>query len=293
MIRKMGDLFAGWARRWMPDPFLFAVLLTFLTFGLGVVATPAGPGEMLDHWLGPKGFWRLLSFSMQMCMILVTGHALASAPAVRRLINRLADVPRGSASAAALTALVAGVAALFNWGLGLIVGALLAREVGLRARARSIRVHYPLVVAAGYSGLLVWHGGLSGSAPLKVTSEAALKEVVGGKLAAEVGAIPLTETLLSPLNLMVGVALLIVIPLAFALLAPGPGEPCEEVSETVSGASAVEQGGALPGTKSPADRLDESRLVIGALVLLGLFALVRVLARLGAGPVPGAEMPGV
>ena len=57
---------------------------------------------------------------------------------------------------------------LLNWGLGLIVGALLARDVGRSLQSRGIRAHYPLIAAAGYMGLLVWHGGFSGSAPLSM-----------------------------------------------------------------------------------------------------------------------------
>jgi short-chain fatty acids transporter len=124
---------------------------------------------MIQHWY--KGFWELLAFAMQMCLILVTGHALATSPVIRRGIEHLAAIPKKQAGAVFLVGLTAAIAAWINWGLGIIVGALMAREVGRSAELRNIPVHYPLLGAAGYAGFLTWHGGLSASAPLLVATE--------------------------------------------------------------------------------------------------------------------------
>jgi hypothetical protein len=140
----MGDYFSRWAEKYMPDPFLFAILLTFLTFILGLIFTDNGPFNMLKHW--NKGFWSLLTFSMQMCLILVTGYALATTKVIRRAIDALADIPKTGAGAATLVALVAIIAAYINWGLGIIVGALMARQVALRGYEKKVPMHYPLRV---------------------------------------------------------------------------------------------------------------------------------------------------
>ncbi len=195
----------------MPDPFLFAVLLTFLTLILGVLFTKSGPFEMLKHW--NKGFWTLLAFSMQMCLILVTGYALATTKAVRTIIDALADLPKSGGSAAALVCFVAILASYINWGLALIVGALLAREVAVRGYRRGIPMHYPLLGTAGYVGLACWHGGLSGSAPLLVATEKHF-------LVEKIGIIPVSTTLFSPLNIVVALVLLICLPLLFRMLHP-------------------------------------------------------------------------
>ena len=92
MIRAMGSAFDKWARKWMPDPMLFAILLTFVTYILGLIFTQTGPFEMIKHWY--KGFWALLTFGMQMCLILVTGHALATSKIVRSGIEKLAEIPK-------------------------------------------------------------------------------------------------------------------------------------------------------------------------------------------------------
>jgi len=211
MIRRMGSYFSRWADKYMPDPFLFAILLTFLTLILGIIFTDNGPFAMLKHW--NKGFWELLTFSMQMCLILVTGYALATTKAVRRAIEALADIPKTGAGAATLVALVAIIAAYINWGLGIIVGALMARQVALRGYQKKVAMHYPLLGAAGYAGLAVWHGGFSASAPLLVATD-------GHFLADKIGIIPVSQTLFSPLNIVVAVFLIIGLPFLFRFLTP-------------------------------------------------------------------------
>jgi short-chain fatty acids transporter len=155
---------------------------------------------------------------MQMCLILVTGHALASSPPARRALGALSSLPNTAPQAAALIALVAAFLGSLNWGLGLIGGALLARDVGAALERRGVRFHYPLLAASGYVGLLVWHGGFSGTAPLKVTTERELADVLPAGL--EIPPIPLTDTVLSPMNLVATGGLLLIAPLVMALLTP-------------------------------------------------------------------------
>jgi len=40
MIRKLGEFFTKLSHRLMPDPFIFALFLTFLTFLLGITFLP-------------------------------------------------------------------------------------------------------------------------------------------------------------------------------------------------------------------------------------------------------------
>lgn len=246
MISRLGLRICEVFRRTAPDPFVLAVLLTLLTAVLGLVlGFPGGSGvswpefldraaRLLDSWGGIErlangaakessslGLWTLLGFGMQMCLVLITGHALASSRPIRRIIDALAAIPRSCAHAAALIAFAACATAIINWGLGLIVGALLAREVGRSMARRGIPAHYPLLCAAGYTGLMVWHGGLSGSAPLSMTTRAGIDKV-SPQLAAQLGdrVMPLTETLFSTSNLIITLGLLVVVPAVCALLAP-------------------------------------------------------------------------
>ena len=218
MIGRLGLRISAVFRATAPDPFVVAVLLTLLTFVLAFTLTDTEPSAVVDHWGGSSGVWSLLGFGMQMCLILVTGHALASSPPVSAVLNRLAALPRTGAQAGALIAFVACTLSVCNWGLGLIAGALLAKRVGEEMERRGRPAHYPLLAAAGYLGFIVWHGGFSGSAPLKVTTARGLTDIFGESPPIET--IDLSQTLLSPLNLVVTGGLIIMVPLLVMALSP-------------------------------------------------------------------------
>lgn len=286
MIRDLGLWISRVFGRYAPDPFVLAILLTVLTAVLALALgdfdgerlTLAERGaRLLDGWRSNQGIWAFLAFSMQMCLVLVTGHALAATPPVRRAIAAVADLPRSTAQAAAMIGIAACAAALLNWGFGLIVGAVLARDVGRSLSRRGAPVQYPLLVAAGYSGMMVWHGGLSGSAPLSMTTiENARKVLPTGTIDRLVEAgladgLGLERTLFSPLNLVVTGGLLIIVPLVMYLLAPCPGTPAQSPPpEAAPEAPEVQRSGS-----TPAERLDHSRLVSSLLGIVLLVALVR------------------
>jgi short-chain fatty acids transporter len=303
MFEKLGVRLSSWARQYMPDPFVLALLLTLLSLLLAWVYVGFETTPVLTAWTqgtgDGKGFWNLLAFGMQMCLILVTGHALAESPPVAKALNALADRVRSPAAAVIVVALAAMVLALVNWGLGLIAGALLARKVGQRAREQHIALHYPLVVAAGYTAMLVWHGGLSGSAPLKVTLEGDLAQVLGAETAAVIGSIPLSQTVGSAGNALVNLTLLLLVPLVLLRMQPSaeanrvpapalcsPPEDAEDAGDPEHAEHApVRWGHRAGGALTLAQRLDNSRLltlcIVGpALVALGLWVHRQGLGRL-------------
>jgi short-chain fatty acids transporter len=224
MLQNVGETLTGWAEKYMPDPFLFALALTGFALGLGLLLTPTGLAGMLTHW--HSGFWSFLKFGMQMCLILVSGYALATSGPVHWLIARLSRIPKDTAGAASLIAFVSVVMGYINWGLAIVVGALLAREVAREAWFNGIKMHYPLLGAAGYLGLAVWHGGLSGSAPLKLAEN-------GYELEKLAGVIPVSETLFSPMNLFVCGSLLVGLPVLLAIMAPSKNVPLVTIKDVI------------------------------------------------------------
>lgn len=229
MIAALGLRISAAFRRTAPDPFVLAVLLTVLTFVLVLMLTRTTPQQAVDAWSG--GLWDLLGFSMQMSLILVTGHALASSPPVSRVLDAVAEAAasfRSPIIGVMLVAMVAGILGVLNWGLGLIAGALVARRVGTALERKGVRVHYPLIAAAGYVGLLVWHGGFSGSAPLKVSTTEQMQDMFG--LETAYAAIPTDLTILSPMNLVVTGGLLILAPVLLGLMCPRREEDVEPAS---------------------------------------------------------------
>ncbi|WP_417788526.1 TIGR00366 family protein, partial [Stutzerimonas xanthomarina] len=148
MLSSVTALSVKLIQRYLPSPFVFAILLSLIVLVASMLVTGQGVPAMAKHW--GSGFWNLLTFAMQMALILVTGHALASAPAIHRLLAGLARTARTPGRAVVLVTLVALAGSWINWGFGLVIGAVFAR-----ALAREVKgVDYPLLVAAAYSGFL-------------------------------------------------------------------------------------------------------------------------------------------
>ena len=207
----------------LPSPFSIALLLTLLTFLLALVFTkPAAAGvgdyafDLLGYW--KTGLWNgpLIIFAMQMMLMLVLGHVLAISPPAEKLINRLTGLVSNTASAAATVAFFTMLVAFFNWGLGLIFGAIFARKIAESAVKNGWKLNYPLVGAAGYVGLMVWHGGLSGSAPVKANEPGHIKELMAGLVSPDIlpDVVPMEATIFSGMNAASSLLLLIVIPMA-------------------------------------------------------------------------------
>ena len=215
MLARLSARMADWAQRVVPDPFVIALGLTFVAAALGwAVMDEPSVSALAEGWFQRFSSPATLAFTTQMALILVAGAALARAPLVHGLLARLASIPQSSGSAAALTAFVAMSAGLANWGFGLIIGAMLARAIGDRARETGRPLNYALVGAAGYAGMMTWHGGFSGSAPLKVT-----EGLPGGG-----PGIPIDQTLLSDLNLGLTAALLVFVPWLLSRMATPESE---------------------------------------------------------------------
>lgn len=266
MIRRMSNFFVKLVQKYLPDPFIFAVILTFIVFILGILLTANGIMDMVKHW--SKGFWELLAFSMQMSLILITGYALASSPLVKKALTKIASICSNPGSAILVTSFVALIASWINWGFGLVVGALLAKEIAKKVKG----VDYRLLIASAYIGFLVWHGGLSGSAPLTVAG-------IGHTYESLVGVIPTSTTLFSPFNLIIFISLLIVIPFVNRAMMPKP-EDVVEIDPSLLKDSTNEQQVAKKNL-TPADKLENSKLITLVISGLGLVYIVYYFATNG------------
>lgn len=267
---SFSDRFAALFRMLLPSPFSLAVLLSIFTFVLALLLTNPRPDlpeshvmQLFGHWSG--GIWSLLEFAMQMMLMLVLGHVLALSPPVRWLIDQSLFLVSDKASAALVVTFVTVAVALFNWGLGLIMGAILARKIGEYASVRGIPINYGLIGAAGYSGLMVWHGGLSGSAPLKVAQD-------GHQFAALTADAPIdiSYTLGGTMNLVVCGVLLVVLPLTMYALAKFSSAEIPNIVTRKNGTPEIPEG---PDPNSPAEYLDYSRIlsVFTGVIILFLF----------------------
>lgn len=249
--------------RWIPSSLTFAILLTVVVALLAYFLTDTGPVAIILGW--GDGLSGLLAFMTQMCLILLLGHMLANTAPVRKLLIALARVPTQAVSAYVFVFAVAAVTSMLNWGLGLVAGALLAREVAVQLRSKCVKAHFPLLVAAGYSGFVVWHMGYSGSGPLTAATPGSfLAEVMNGNT------VPLSRTTFAAWNLLAALACIISCGLLFWLVAPRKGAAVQEIP---AGITSESLGSDAEEVVTPADRIDASRLPT---LLIGL-ALVAFL----------------
>ena len=256
-------------QRWLPEPFIFAIVLTFVAALIAMPVCHQTPLEVVEHWGG--GVWNLLAFAMQMALVLVCGSALAAAPAVKRGIEALARIPKNPAGAIALVTLVSALACWLNWGFGLIVGVIFAKEVARQLQG----VDYRLLIASAYSGFVVWHAGLSGSIPLTMaTPGEALVKATNGALTAPV---PVSSTILDLHNIIMVLLVIVAITVANALMHPKQGAVTVDPA-LLDDASASDRESAAVGNPTPAQRLERSPVLSWLIALMFVAFLV---VRLG------------
>lgn len=224
--------------------------------------------DILTFW--ENGIWNssLMVFAMQMMLILVLGHALALTKPIDRLIGFATRYCHSTANAAAIVTFSTVIVALFNWGLGLIFGAILARKVGEHARKNGLHLNYPLIGAAGYSGLMVWHGGISGSAPIKVAEQGHITTLMQNILPAEkLQLLPdpvlFSETIFGSMNVMATALVVVVLPVFMLFL----GKKFNGASELPTLSSNRPR---ISEKAFGAERLDESSLLA---ILFGMLIL--------------------
>jgi short-chain fatty acids transporter len=269
-MKALSNFFTALVQRFLPDPFVFALILTLILFISGIVFTPHGPIEMVQFW--GSGFWNLLAFAMQMSLVLVTGHALASSPLVKKWLVNIALLAKTPAQGVILVTLGAAMACMINWGFGLIVGALFAKEVAKRVPGSD----YRFLIACAYIGFLTWHGGLSGSIPLVAATP-------GNPMEKTAGLIPLSDTIFTGYNLFITLGLLIILPIMTRLMMPMGKEVVEIdprllAEDEMAPATVVETASSKP---TFAVRMENSRFLSLTIALLGYSYLIYYFATNG------------
>lgn len=294
-IQKFGEAIADRVERWMPSPFLFAIILTYVAALAAFALERSTPAEVAFAWY--DGFWSLLQFAMQMVIILVTGNVVAYHPRVRAGILRLVRIPSSGRQAVVLVGVGSMLVGWISWGLGLIFGAILAREMGREAHRRGLPVHYPLLAVAGYLGMsLTWGWGLS--------SSAGLLQATDGNVFMQAGivdrVIPATEWVFHPYPITLTVLAIIYASIMLWLLSP-PARNCRGIERFVdmgdpgpeSDAAAVHLDPPTAHEEVPwgrghegrslSDRLDNSRVLGGVIAFVGLLLTARAFVTQGMG----------
>ena len=261
MFKKFTNACVRLMNRWLPDPFLFAILLTIIVFIGAWIGTGLNPLELVWAWGGQgatkNGFWSLLSFSMQMALVLVLGSAMASAKICKKALGAIASLAKNKRSAILVVTFVSTICCWLNWGFGLIAGALLAKEVARRVRD----VDYPLLIASAYSGFVIWHAGLSGSIPLQIAG--------GHEILGVVYQAPTTQTIFHPMNLLMCAVILLVMPLVNYAM-----HPDKDHTIVVNPAVLEDEKERTYEIDTPAEKIEHSRILWIITMVLGLVYIV-------------------
>ncbi|TKX28973.1 short-chain fatty acid transporter [Campylobacter sp. MIT 12-8780] len=286
MIGAISSFMTRVVQRYLPDPLVFAIILSVIVFVWGYFVvdvssaaalkaagsaaageTPSALMSMTRFW--GDGFWNLLAFTTQMAMIVVTGFALASSEPVKKLLKICASYAKTPKQAVALVAFFGGVASAINWGFGLVIGALFAKQIARNLKA----VDYGLLIACAYIGFMTWGGGLSGSMPLSAAS--ADNGIVQKYLAGV--PIPLTDTVFTWYNGFTILCLLVFMPILVTYMVPK--EP--KVVDPALLAEEPSYQKELPKDAPPALKMEESKSLAYIIVLVGVVYLVDYFMKKG------------
>ena len=241
---------------------VFVLLLTLVIFLMALGLTDHGPLELINDWV--KGFWALLTFAMQMSVLMITGFVLADSKPVRRAITKFVTSFNSAKTAIVCYAVLISIIWWLHWGIGMMVGIIMGRE--LAARNKGLGLHYPIIASIAYCGIAN-SAGLSQAAPLLIATPGHFIENM-------VGVIPITETQLLPYMLTVNLILFIIFPVMFVKMMPSKSK-VEEIPDELIAEFTAEIPEPPLANRTPAQLLDTSRLLPWIISILGIIWAVR------------------
>lgn len=258
-LETVAGFFTDLMDKYLPDPLVIAMLLTALTMVLAMIFRGSGFLNVVDYW--GEGFWGLLEFTMQMTVVLLAGYVLAKTPAVDKFLDFVTSKVSSPHFAIIIATLVGGIGSWLNWGFGLVMGGIMAQKLALNVKG----LHYPLAIAAGFSGFAVYGIGLSGSVPLLLATP-------GNFVEDKIGIIPLSETVFSPYLLFTNLAVLIALPLFNAMLHPKDPSQIKEIDPSTV---PVVKSESSEARKTIASGLNNSRVVGIGFGIIAMVFIVR------------------
>jgi short-chain fatty acids transporter len=274
---RMAAHLTSWTERWLPDAFVFALIATVLVVGAATTLAGASMGQVVDAW--GRGFWELIPFTLQMSLIIITGHVLATSPPMERVIRSVASWPRDPRAAVALVTFFALATSWINWGFSLVFSAVLAIEIARRLEG----VDYRALAAASFLGLgSVWAQGLSGSAALQMATPGALqpqiRDIVAHGGVVPGGIISFNHTIFLWQSLVsVGIEIVVVTGVMWLVTPPlGQGRTAADLGIDLRPKPAAPTN---PGARTPGAWLEHSPILSWFVVALGVAYLVRYFAE--------------
>ncbi|MGV3465613.1 MAG: short-chain fatty acid transporter [Heyndrickxia sp.] len=260
-MQSITNFFTKLMRKYLPEPFVFSIALTILAMILAMVVQGRSFMETTTDW--GNGFWNLLAFTTQMVVILAMGYVLAKAPIVDKLLDKIVGKVKSPKAAVRVATLAGAIGCYFNWGFGLIVGGIIAKKLALKVKG----VHYPLIVAAGFSGFTITGLGISGTIPALISTH-------DHPMVKEIGIIPFSHTIFTWPMMITSLVMFITLPLLNGMLHPKQKEDVIEIDTSLEEAQKQVAATVMPIDHTFANKLNNSRILSLLIGFIGIFYIL-------------------
>lgn len=260
ILQRFALRVSDWSEKWFPDSYIFALL------GVIIVAIAAlsigAPVQDVAISFG-NGFWSLIPFTMQMCMLIIVGYVVSVSKPVEILIRKMAKIPNSGRGAIVLVATVSLLISLINWAMSTVLTALLVIAL---AKRKELNMDYRAAAAAAIIGMgATWALGISSSAAQLQANKASLPEPLYNLS----GVIPFTETIFLPQS-MIMTAVLIIVSIAIAFWSAPKGNGIKTIDQFDIQWDEDKEQKAENTPKRPGDWLENSPILSILIVVLGL-----------------------
>lgn len=272
MLKRIASFFTFVMKHLLPDAYLFAIILTFIAMFLSLIFTDAGLVKVIVEW--GNGVYGIAAFAFQMILILITGHALALTPFFKKILDSISDKATTSIKAGVIVSFFAAICCWINWGFGLIISGLLALEIAKKNK----KVDFAYLIAAAYSGFVVWHQGLSGSVPLVIATAKHPQNFIEKSFNYTV---PVSQSIFSSFNIIAAVIIILLLPLLYSLIHPDEKDvkslSDESFKDVFNEKTHVEK----PANPTIAERIEHSYIINMIFAACGVFYLINHFANKG------------
>ena len=219
ILQKFAIKVSDWSEKWFPDSYIFA-LLGVIIVAIAAIGIGASVQDVAISF--GNGFWSLIPFTMQMCMLIVVGYVVSVSKPVEMLIQKMAQIPTSGRNAIVFVATVSLLISLINWAMSTVLTALLVIALSKR---KELNMDYRAAAAAAIIGMgATWALGISSSAAQLQANKASLPEPLYNLT----GIIPFTETIFLPQS-MIMTAVLIIVSIAIAFWSAPKGNSIKTI----------------------------------------------------------------
>ncbi len=266
---------SSWSQRFIPDAFPLVLILTLLVAVLALVFTESTPLSVLQNWY--DGFWSMLSFTINIVMLMFTGFLVANSKPVNKLLLQVAKIPNSTSAAVLLFMIVSIILFYIHFALGMAAAILFGKAMIVEQDKKGNKLPISLIAAAG-GFCIVFQAGPTASAPLTVSS-------AGHFMEEAIGIIPLTETSMALpvilMNVVMAAIFILVFPRLAGKLSLGErDEADQEVLARFQADVAAVQADEAPSMSNFAEWMDN---FWGFQVFIGVCGLVMVIISIVKG----------